>query len=310
MVRPASRTGMLLATLVLGMVLALGACTDAAAADVITVGHAPTAEQRVLAAVTAEALQRADVEVTLLEVQGQTSSLRRRARSGAIDLFWDYTGAAWALGLGEQVPHADPVESYERIRNADEPTGLEWLAPSAANATLALFVRADDLPPQGRDRSMTWLAGRLSAGEARLCADPDFLQSPAGLSSLAVEYAINLDQVEQRAATEEQAIEAVAAGECFAGLATATSGEAALAGLVPVTDVQSVFPAFVVAPVVHLSDGALRDRVAAALLPVTDALDTGTLAQLNAAVAAGQDPAAVAASFVDMLPEGRTTDPA
>lgn len=285
----------------LPLLVLLAGCDDGPAGDSVTVGVGPTTEQRVLVAVTAEALRRADVGVRIEEVEGQTASLRRRARAGAVDLFWDYTGAAWALGLGEQVPHADPVESYERIRNADESTGLRWLEPTSANATLALFVRADDLPPQGEDRSMTWLAGRLSSGEARLCADPDFLQSPAGLSSLAVEYAINLDQVEQQAATENQAITRVASGECFAGLATATSGEAVLAGLVPVADVQFVFPAFVVAPVAHLSDAVLREQVAAALAPVTAALDTATLARLNAEVAAGRDPADVAASFVDAV---------
>jgi osmoprotectant transport system substrate-binding protein len=279
--------------------LLISGCTGSSSDEEVVVGVGATVEQRVLAAITAEALQRADIAVETEQSEGQTVALRRLARAGTIDLFWDYTGAAWALGLGEEVPHADPVESYERIRNADERTGLDWLSPTSANATLALFVRSEDLPAPEEDRSMTWLAGTLSSGQARLCADPEFLQSPVGLSALAVEYAINLDQVAQRPATEEQAIAAVAAGECFAGLATATSGRAALEGLVPVADVQSVFPAFVVAPVVHLSDAALRERVEAALAPVTSALDTATLARLNAEVVAGRDPAVVADSFLD-----------
>ena len=265
-------------------------------------GVGPTVEQRVLAAVTAEALARAGLSVRLEEVEGQTTTLRRRARADAIDLFWDYTGAAWALGLGERVPPAaDPLESYEQIRSADERNGLHWLSPSSANATLALFVRAEDLPAHDADRSLAWLAGRLSSGDARLCADPDFLQSPAGLSALAVEYAINLDQVEQQPATEEEAVAAVAAGECFAGLATATSPQAVIEGLVPVADVQAVFPAFVAAPVMRSDDVALRRRVDAALAPVTAALDTATLARLNAEVQSGRDPTTVAASFVDAV---------
>jgi osmoprotectant transport system substrate-binding protein len=280
--------------------LVLSACRPAAGSETVVVGVGSSVEQQVLGAIAAEALRRADLAVELEAVEGQTVALRRRAGAGAIDVFWDYTGAAFALGLGEQVaPAADPSESYERIRTADERSGLHWLAPSSANATLALFVRPEDLPPPDADRSLTWLAGALSSGEATLCADPDFLSSPAGLSSLAVEYAINLDQVEQRPAGEEEAIEAVAAGDCFAGLATATSPAAAQEGLVPVTDVRSVFPAFVVAPVARVADPALRARIGQALEPVTAALDTATLAQLNAEVAGGADAEEVAQSFVD-----------
>lgn len=280
------------------LVGALSACGAGSGAAVV-VGVGPTVEQQVLASLTAEALRRRDIAVEVMELPGQTRTLRRRARAGAIDLFWDYTGAAWALGLGERVPPAaDPIESYAQIRSADEGTGLQWLTPSAANATLALFVRAEDLPAPDEDRSLTWLAGRLSSGAARLCADPEFLESAAGLPALAVEYAINLDQLARRPADEEQAVAAVAAGECFAGLATATSGEAALAGLVPVTDVQAVFPAFVAAPVAHV-DARTAGRIDAALAPVASALDTATLARLNAEVLAGGEPAAVAASFLD-----------
>ena len=284
------------------LLLLLAGCSGASQEATIVVGVGPTVEQRVLAALTAEALQRADMHVELEELEGQTTTLRRRARADAIDLFWDYTGAAWALGLGERVPPAaDPLESFEQIRSADQRNGLHWLTPTSANATLAMFVRAEDLPSQDSDRSLTWLAATLSSGDARLCADPQFLRSPAGLSALAVEYAINLDQVDQQPATEDEAIAAVAAGDCFAGLATATSGQAAVEGLVRVADVQSVFPAFLVAPVMRSDDEALRQRVDRALAWVTGALDTATLALLNAEVVAGGEPMAVAASFADAV---------
>lgn len=281
---------------VLGAVLA--ACGAGSGAPIV-VGAGPTVEQQVLAALTAEALRRQDIAVEVTELPGQTRTLRRRARADAIDVFWDYTGAAWALGLGERVPPAaDPIESYAQIRSADEDAGLQWLTPSAANATLALFVRAEDLPGPDEDRSLTWLAGRLSSGDARLCADAEFLESAAGLPALAVEYAINLDQLELLPADEDQAVAAVAAGECFAGLASATSGAAAGAGLVPVTDVQAVFPAFVVAPVAHV-DAGTAEQIDGALAPVAAALDTATLAGLNAEVLAGEEPAAVATAFLD-----------
>lgn len=268
-----------------------------AAAVVIGVGS--TTEQRVLGAVAGEALRRADIPIEQRADLGGTLGLRRQALADQIDLFWDYTGAAWALGLRESAPPADPVESWERVREADARQGLRWLPASQANATLALMVRGDDLPPPDAQRDLGWLAGELSGGERRLCADPAFITRGGGLRALAAEYGIDVAGLARRAVDERGAIAAVNAGECFAGLATATSGEARVAGLVPVDDELRVFPAFVIAPVVR--EGSLADvsALADALAPVTAALDTATLARLNAAVVAGAEPAAVAAGFLD-----------
>ena len=77
---------------------------------------------------------------------------RGALRRNDIDVYWDYTGAAWVLGMQGQVPPADPEESYEQVRSADAEIGLEWLAPTTANATLALFVRAEDAVPEPTSR--------------------------------------------------------------------------------------------------------------------------------------------------------------
>lgn len=288
------------------LAFALAGCSAPSRAEerrsqTVVVGVGSTVEQQVLAALTWEALRRAGVEVRLEQELGSTPSLRRNALIGSIDAYWDYTGAAWSLGRGEQAPPADPAESWERISRADEDTDLIWLRPSAANATLGFVVRAEDLPPRGAQRGMTWLAQRLSTGEQRLCADEDFVRRPAGLQALAQEYAIALDQVEVLERGEEDAIAGVVAGECFAGLATATSGSAARQGLVAVTDDLRVFPAFIVAPVVREGSTADRSRVRRTLEAVAGLLDTATLARLNAGVEAGREPRVVAGRFLDRM---------
>lgn len=276
-------------------------CTlpTAAQPEPVVVGVGALAEQEVLGALAIEALDRAEVAVEREEGLATTVGLRREAASERVDLYWDYTGAAWSRGLGEPAPPADPVESWERVREADRHNGLQWLEPTDANATLALFVRADDAP-EG-DAMLTWLAGELSGGERTLCADEDFLTRPGGLDALAAEYAIDLSRLAREPADEEEAIELVAAGECFAGLATATSGPARAEGLVPVADDLAVFPAFVVAPVVREDSPADREVVREALAPVVEALDTATLRRLNAEHARGEDVGELAARFLDEL---------
>jgi osmoprotectant transport system substrate-binding protein len=295
----------------LGMVLALGAvgCRTADAVPALVIGVGSTDEQRVLAALAAEALRRADVPVEVRMGLGGTLGLRRQALADQIDLFWDYTGAAWALGLREAAPPADPVESWERVREADGRGGLRWLDPTQANATLALVVRMSDLPADTAQRDLGWLAGELSGGRRRLCADADFIARDGGLRALAAEYGIDASRLPKRAADEAEAVAAVRDGECFAGLATATSGDARAAGLAPVKDELRVFPAFVVAPVVRAGSPADDASVVAALTPLTHALDTATLAELNSRVVDGEDPTMIAARFLTALAQ-RTATPA
>lgn len=277
------------------------ACAEAGAAPRIVIGAGATAEQRLLAAIAHETVRRAGVPVEVRDGLGGTTGLRRQALADQVDLYWDYTGAAWTLGLRETAPPADPLESWERVREADADQGLRWLEASGANATFALVVRRADLPSAEGQQGMGWLAGELSSGTRRLCADADFLGRADGLPSLAAEYGIDTAGMPRRAATEDEAIRAVRGGDCFAGLATATSGAARAADLVPVEDELRVFPAFVVAPVVRAGSPADRPQVEVALRRVTAALDTPTLARLNARVVDGADPVDVAAGFVDDL---------
>ena len=283
------------------------ACAEAGVAPRVVIGAGATAEQQLLAAIAHESVRRAGVPVEVRDGLGGTTGLRRQALADQVDLYWDYTGAAWTLGLRETAPPADPLESWERVREADADQGLRWLEASGANATFALVVRRADLPPPNGQRGMGWLAGELSSGTRRLCADPDFLKRADGLPSLAAEYAIDTAGMPRRAASEDEAISAVRAGDCFAGLATATSGVARAADLVPVEDELRVFPAFVVAPVVREGSPADRPPVVVALRWVTAALDTSTLAQLNAQVVDGADPVDVAARFLDGLERSDAT---
>lgn len=262
----------------------------------VVVGVGSSDEQRLLAALSVVALDRAGLAPEVRPDLGGTVDLRREAIRGNIDVFWDYTGAAWALGLHQQTPPAEPRESYERVRRADEDHNLTWLEPTDANATLALFVRQTALPDD-EQATLSWLSRGLA--DRRLCADRAFIERPGGLADLAQAYAFNVDELQAVAADEEQAIERVAAGECYAGLATATSGPARLAGLVPVSDDLVVFPAFVVAPVARTSLIETVPEMEDAFAQVAALLDTARLAELNAEVAAGGDPEQLAEEVVD-----------
>ena len=289
----------------LGMVLLASCSAGSEDTPPVVVGAGSTTEQRVLAALTVLTLARAGLRAEVSDDLGGTVGLRREALAGGVDVFWDYTGAAWALGMGRQAPPSDPQESFERVRTADEDRGLTWLQPSTANATLALFVRADDLPGDERPDGLGWLGRQLGRSGRRLCADPDFIRRPGGLESLAAGYGMDLQRVNKGAvpARENEAIAEVAKGRCFAALATATSGRARRAGLVLVADHRAVFPAFIVSPVARTDRVEQDAELATALDPLARVLDTERLAALNARVETGEDPRDIAREFLaEVLP--------
>lgn len=286
--------------LLLVLVLAGSACGlggDGVDPETIRIGAGSTVEQRVLAGLTQVVLDEAGFSAMVMPDLGDTVDVRAGALDGEIDVYWDYTGAAWALALGRSQPSPDARESFEAVRAADADNGLRWLGPTDANATLALFVRGTDRPA-GEEGTLSWLAGQLPLTEGGLCADRDFLNRPEGYRALADAYAISTDLVPVTRAGESKAITSVATGECFAALATVTSGTAVNAGLLPVIDDQRVFPAFVVAPVIAEDGRAASPAIVTALEGLATRLDDASLAALNARVIGGEDPRVVAEEWL------------
>lgn len=285
--------------LVLALLLTAASCGPAREApDIVRFGAGSTAEQQLLVALSAELLVRTDVAAEVISGLGDTDAVRDAALGGRIDAYWDYSGAAWTLALGLSAPAVDAQESFEAVAAEEADNGLRWLGPSGVDAALTFFIAKGDQPAD-QEANLSWLAGQLGARDGALCADAGYLTAPAGYGYLADTYAISTDTVTTVAAVEQEAITAVAEGGCLAGLATATSGAARSRGLVPLDDDQDVFPAFVAAPVVVEDGPADRPEVAAALQRLAEALDTETLAALNARVVEGGAIDEVAAGYLD-----------
>lgn len=259
---------------------------------------------RVASGPDAETVLLAHVMAALIGLEGLTAEVvefadARGARvaleRGRVEVRPGYTGETWLESLGRPDPPSDPLDSYLAVRDYDEREGILWLRPRVgegideppANATFAFVVQGP--PSVDADlRTMSQLATRLSEQpEALVCVDQEFGERPDGLPAVLSAYSVRSDRPFLAAAPEE-AVLGVAAGDCLAGLTTATDGMAWRAGLRPLIDDLGVFPAFVPLPQLRVDAVTEHPELRVALGPMAAYLSTTALGHWNARVAAGE----------------------
>lgn len=98
-----------------------------------------------------EALTLGSMTVYLLEYNGfmvvneiglgEVAMIRPALESGAIDLYWEYTGTGLMNVMGHDEVVTDPQECYELVRDWDlENHNIVWLPYAPANNTFVLFI--------------------------------------------------------------------------------------------------------------------------------------------------------------------------
>jgi len=274
----------------------------------VRIGAGADSESRLIAEIIVVAFANANIAAEVQILTGSTAA-RRALLDGRIDVLSAYSGELWLDVLNRPDPISSAQESFAAIRDFDQNLPVQWLTPPfgsgfsepPANATFALMINPNG--EFGAVESMSQLASVLSVNpDAALCIDEEFRTRPDGLRSLLAVYSVRSTQL-VISATPSEAVLAVAAGECVAGLTTTTDGTAWLLGLRPLRDDLGVFPAFVVALQLR-SD--LLDRVANAaeiLAPLTNGLTTEILGQFNARLVAGDSLRGTAEAALAQLQE-------
>jgi glycine betaine/choline ABC-type transport system substrate-binding protein len=289
--------------LLLASALVLAACTggeQGAAAgvedpvDPVRVAAGPDAETVLLAHTFAAAIELEGLPAQVVPFSDARDA-RRALELGDVQVRPGYTGETWLETLGRADPPGDPQESFTAVRLHDQDLGILWVRPrfgdnpshAPANATFAFVVPGP--PFVDADLStMSQLAARLSEQpDSAVCVDNDFGLRADGLRAVLTAYSVRSDR-SFVAATPEEAVRGVAAGDCIAGLTTATDGAAWQAGLRPLVDDLRVFPAFVPLPQVRLDAVDRWPEVRRALGPAATELSTELLGRANARSVAGE----------------------
>lgn len=264
-----------------GLALA-GALTTNAAAEEIVVGGKNFTEQQILASMTTQYLDALDYDVDQRSGMG-SSVLRQAQENGQVDLYWEYTGTS-LINYNEVDEKLDADETYERVKELDAEKGLVWLAPSSANNTYALAMRADDAEERGI-QSISDLAETINDGdELTLASNAEFYSRDDGLRPLQEAYDFEFGRANIKRMDTGLTYPALRDEEVDVSVVFATDGRIPAFDLTVLEDDKGYFPAYALTPVIREETLEAHPDLEEQLNKLSELLDDDTMAELNAEV--------------------------
>jgi osmoprotectant transport system substrate-binding protein len=269
----------------------------------LTVGSKGFTEQLILGQLAILALEEAGATVEDQTGLGGTGEVRVALETGAIDLYWEYTGTGWITHLGEVDPVQPAEAQYEAVAERDlEENGIVWLEPAEPNNTYALALSQESHEELGIDRVSEIeqvLADNPDA--VTVCGTDEFMVREDGLPGLEAHYGFEVP--EGNTSEVEPGIMYTNVVErpddCRFAAVFATDGRIAARDLVVLEDDQEFFPVY--QPSVNVRQDVSEEwpDLADLFARVVENLDTDTLQQMNADVDEfGDEPDDVARTFL------------
>jgi len=264
-----------------------------------TVSSKDFTESILLGKITGDILKAHGAEVTdKTNLKGSVTT-RTALTSGAVDMYWEYTGTAWITYQKNTKPIADPAAQFKAVKDADAKNGIAWLNPTAMNDTYAMAIRSDAGGALDNVKTLADLA-KLDPKDATFCVESEFASRDDGLPGMLKAYGINSPASSQKTMdtgviyNETQKGQACNFGEVFA-----TDGRIAALKLRVLEDNLHFFPNYNAALTLKQAMLDKYPGLATILNPVAAKLDNDTMTKLNAKVDAdGQDPQDVADAWV------------
>jgi osmoprotectant transport system substrate-binding protein len=282
--------------ILLAIVAAL-ALAGQASAQTLKVGSKNFTEQFVVAELYAAALEAAGFKVERKINLGATLVAHEALKSGAIDLYPEYTGTGLGAVMKLQGPtETDPEKAWQTVKAFYEKEyKLTWLKPSGVNNGYAMVVRPETAQSMNL-KTMSDLA--KVAGKMKLGAGPEFGDRRDGLKGMKEVYGIEFGEFRQFAALRLR-YEALIQKQIDIANGFATDWQIAAEKFAALKDDKNLFPPYYLAPVVRMDTVAGNAKAVEALLKVGSLIDNPTMQELNRQVEVDKkEPRAVAAAFL------------
>jgi glycine betaine/choline ABC-type transport system substrate-binding protein len=244
----------------------------------LTVGSKNFTEQIVLGEIVAQQLERRlGAKVDRKLDLGGTLLAHQALRSGAIDLYPEYTGTALTAVL-KLPPSSGAAAVLERVRaEYRRRWSLEWLDPLGFDNTFAMVVRGPDARAQGIETLTD--AARRKPGWT-LGVGYEFLQRPDGLAGLLATYRLplagspkSMDLGLLYSALEQKQVDMAAAN--------ATDGMLSVLDVRVLRDDRHYFPPYLAAVIVRRESLAAHPGLRAALDQLSGKISAAAMQELN-----------------------------
>ena len=268
----------------------------------VVVASKPFGESYLLAEMFAQLLEARGIPVERRPGLGTTEITFGALRTGAVDVYPEYTGTGLLSVLHDTLPSdvlSDPRRVFTHVADVFASRyGVRWLPPLGFENTFAIAV-SSEVAGRYRLRTLSDLARegrRLTGGFT-----PDFVGRPDGLAGLRRVYGEDIRPGTIRPLLPALKYQALASGAVDVIDAYSTDGLLARYGLVVLEDDRRFFPPYEAAALLG-PRVAERGDVIAALTLLSGRLGEATMRTLNRRVEVdGEDIRVVAASALQAL---------
>ncbi|WP_410638476.1 glycine betaine ABC transporter substrate-binding protein [Amycolatopsis sp. lyj-346] len=274
---------------------------DALAGAQIRVSSKEFDEQLLLGQIALVALQAAGASPQDKTNITGSSNVRQALTSGAVDLYWEYTGTAWISYLKRTEPIADAQAQYDAVKQADAANGVTWWARSPANDTYALAGNAAAIARTGVKTISDYAAlVKRDPAAASTCMGPEFKSRDDGFPGLEKAYGFTLPAPQVHLLNDAVVYAGVGKGDtCGFGSVASTDGRVAGQNLTVLEDDKHFFPTY--NPAIAIATGVAQKypQLEQVFTPIAAKLDTATLTDLNKKVSVdGRKPGVVARDWL------------
>ena len=257
----------------------------------VVVASKPFGESYLLAEMFAQLLESEGITVERSPGLGATTVAFGALRSGAIDVYPEYTGTGLLAILHEQ-PRGDAQWVFAEVqREFGERYDLRWLPPLGFENSYAISVRAETAARYGL-HTLSDLA--KSAPELTAGLSPDFIQRADGLPGLASAYGLHFASV--RPLSQALKYRALAEGAVDVVDGYSTDGLIARYGLVVLRDDRHFFPPYQAAALIGARLARENPKAVAVLTRLSGLLSDSAMRVLNERVEGGKESIARVAS--------------
>ena len=251
----------------------------------VVVASKPFGESFILAELFAQMLEARGLKADRRPGLGATEVAFAAVRSGAVDVYPEYTGTG-LLAVLHEPPQRDPIAVFNRVYSQFQSRfGVRWLPPLGFENTYAIAVRRETAQRYSLATlsDLARAAPQLSAG-----LTADFIERKDGLPGLRGAYGISFRSV--RPLGQAVKYQALASGAVDVIDGYSTDGFIARYDLVVLRDDKRFFPPYEAAAVVSARLQREQPAAIAALTELSDKIDVATMRQLNARLEVNREP--------------------